>query len=322
MTGIYILANDRVYDWTVALLESLRAHDPDLPIVLIPFDANMSRLSAHARTYRFDLAKDSSLQALDEIGWTLAEGRPAGWIPMFRKLYAFWGPFDHAMYLDADIIALETLSDVLRAFAQSGRDFCYFDGTDEYVYRTASFIREMKARYGARLFNAGFWCARKGALSLQRVAEGVKAASAIREELLPDIMEQSAVNYLIQTAGLNYGGLQDLLPGMASHHWAVRWRRIERRDGAYRVGHRASPDFERRVKVLHWAGIRLSPLMPYRRLFLKYRLRSLPPAARLAYRARAAGSYVSGPMIREALHAAKQCAKKAGLHRHLTEAAP
>jgi hypothetical protein len=34
--GVYTLANDPMYDWLVAFLESLQEHEPDLPIVVYP----------------------------------------------------------------------------------------------------------------------------------------------------------------------------------------------------------------------------------------------------------------------------------------------
>ena len=153
---MYILANDVMYDWTIGLLESLREHDPELPVMVIPFDNRTTRLSRDCSRYGCGIVQDASLEALDRIGRTLADGNPeAVWIPMFRKLYSFWGPFDHALYLDADTVALESVLDVLRAFEKSRWDFCFFDGTDEYVYRSEAFVQQMKERHGAKLFNAG-----------------------------------------------------------------------------------------------------------------------------------------------------------------------
>ncbi|NEQ18501.1 MAG: methionine synthase, partial [Moorea sp. SIO3E2] len=38
--GIYITANDRVIEQSIALLNSIRCYDSDTPIVLIPYDDN------------------------------------------------------------------------------------------------------------------------------------------------------------------------------------------------------------------------------------------------------------------------------------------
>jgi len=36
--GIYITANDKVMDYAIACLNSIRLYDPEIPIVLIPYD--------------------------------------------------------------------------------------------------------------------------------------------------------------------------------------------------------------------------------------------------------------------------------------------
>ncbi len=38
--GIYIIANDQVIEQAIALLNSIRAYDPDTPIIMIPDDDN------------------------------------------------------------------------------------------------------------------------------------------------------------------------------------------------------------------------------------------------------------------------------------------
>jgi hypothetical protein len=38
--GIYIIANDKVTDHAIALLNSIRLHDKETPIVMIPYDDN------------------------------------------------------------------------------------------------------------------------------------------------------------------------------------------------------------------------------------------------------------------------------------------
>ena len=35
--GVYFLGNGGVLDWSIGLLESLRFHNPDIPLALIPY---------------------------------------------------------------------------------------------------------------------------------------------------------------------------------------------------------------------------------------------------------------------------------------------
>jgi hypothetical protein len=36
--GVYFLANDQILPWSKSFVRSFRAHNPDLPLCLIPFD--------------------------------------------------------------------------------------------------------------------------------------------------------------------------------------------------------------------------------------------------------------------------------------------
>jgi len=66
--GVYFLANDTYLEWAIALLESIRAWNPDLPLCLIPFDERADRLIGLTSTYAFSVWDDSSLQDLDAMG--------------------------------------------------------------------------------------------------------------------------------------------------------------------------------------------------------------------------------------------------------------
>ncbi len=43
--GIYIIANDKVTDHAIALLNSIRLHDKETPIVMIPYDDNYHKIA-------------------------------------------------------------------------------------------------------------------------------------------------------------------------------------------------------------------------------------------------------------------------------------
>jgi hypothetical protein len=43
--GIYIVANDRVYDNAIALLNSIRSYDPEVPVFLIPFNEEYQKVA-------------------------------------------------------------------------------------------------------------------------------------------------------------------------------------------------------------------------------------------------------------------------------------
>ena len=75
--ALYFLANDDVYDLTVAFLNSVRrAHD--LPLCLIPFDGRIERLGGLAGEYGFSIFdRRDILERCDAISRSF-HGAPIG----------------------------------------------------------------------------------------------------------------------------------------------------------------------------------------------------------------------------------------------------
>jgi hypothetical protein len=306
--GVYVLANDPMYDWMVAFLESFRAHNPDLPLSILPFDNRVERLRTLAGRYRFDVFEHASLARLDALGASFAAG-PAWWTPAFRRMACFWGPYQHFLCLDCDIVTLEDVRELLEAMREAGRDFCFFDQTDECVYTSPELLERMKREHHARPFNVGYWGGRRGAFTLDRVLERAGPARAVQAGFY-FCADQPFANFCVHTGGIQYGGFSDLIPDLAHHHWAARRRRIRWSGGHYRVGHRASPDFGKRLVLLHWAGYQATPFMPYRRLFLEYRLQSASPAARRAYHLGSGWRYLRHHLVRDLKETAKRLLRR------------
>ena len=66
--GVYFLANDHVLNWSIAFFESLRTHEPDMRLVMIPFDVRIEKIAALRDRYHFEIFDHPSLKALDELG--------------------------------------------------------------------------------------------------------------------------------------------------------------------------------------------------------------------------------------------------------------
>lgn len=70
MNGIYTLANDKVYDQVVALLNSIEVNiGADFPVCILPYDTNVERLQAEiAQRPQVTLFEDQdSLQRWDNF---------------------------------------------------------------------------------------------------------------------------------------------------------------------------------------------------------------------------------------------------------------
>lgn len=58
--GVYFSANDVVYDWAIAFLNSFRTFNPDLRLLLIPFNEQCDRLLQLRERYGFELYVDDT----------------------------------------------------------------------------------------------------------------------------------------------------------------------------------------------------------------------------------------------------------------------
>jgi hypothetical protein len=64
--GIYITANDRVIEQAIALLNSIRLQDSDIPVVLIPYDDNYQAI-AKILQERYGVQLYPDLQFIDRL---------------------------------------------------------------------------------------------------------------------------------------------------------------------------------------------------------------------------------------------------------------
>jgi hypothetical protein len=279
-TGIYCLANDNVLEWMIALLESLRSFEPSRELIVIPFDANIAKLSQLSGKYGFRFLSDDSLEMLDRVG---AEVNPDGgktWQRTFRKLACFWGPFNHFLFLDADIVILSELNEVFEAFLGSDYEFLYFDRDMEMAYQPGAFRDMMVKKHSSVGFNSGAFVSSKGCLSMGEVLRLAGGASSLIHNFTPN-GEQSFLNYCIDIKDLNKQQYCKVVPHASCSNWA-KWPIAKAPDGFHHIsdpGH----DSAKSLLFVHWAGFNHGPLMPHRRLFLRFRHYDKPTFIRVRY---------------------------------------
>ncbi|QIZ72531.1 Npun_R2821/Npun_R2822 family protein [Oxynema aestuarii] len=136
--GIYILANDVVYDQFVALVNSIEANvSPDLPICVIPYNDRLELIQKEIQ-FRPQLSLFENWEAMrrwDEFArdiWaahSVAQQHQShsDWYGgnLQRRLAAFEGDFDRFVYYDCDSLAMKPLD---RVFERLDRwDFVFDD---------------------------------------------------------------------------------------------------------------------------------------------------------------------------------------------------
>lgn len=276
--GIYFMANDRVAEHAIALVNSIRAFDGSTPIAMIPYDDEHAEVSSlMRREYSIETFADTAtLRWIDEeLDRCFGGGffrRPRN----FRKQACWFGPFEEFLYLDADIVVFEPIASVLDALADA--DFVCCD--DQHCGGLTHVFREsIRARFGDAelrgIFNGGLWGARRGAIGrAELTATWLECA---RHEEWFDFAhggsDQPILNYLVLSRLPRRRNL--FASGGAPRMWAgtpgLVW------DGARLV----DPAVGSAVRFLHWAGRPIGPGGPYWDVWRHFReLNSaLPPTS-------------------------------------------
>jgi hypothetical protein len=217
-SGVYFLADDGVLEWTIALLESLRAYSPDVRVLCIPFSSRTVKLRRLARRFDFVMYEDASIDALEAVGFALSDGTPGRTFGTFRKLAAFWGPLTRFLYLDADVVVLDQVEPLIDLTARSGLDLLYADANLDEVYRPGPVRDEMVTEFGSHGINTGVWAARAGVLSLDQVRRVVDPARS-RMHGFATTAEQPFFNLCLDLNRCRMASFTAASRGRVRWHW-------------------------------------------------------------------------------------------------------
>lgn len=270
--GVYFSANDVVYDWAIAFLNSFRTFNPDLKLILIPFNEDCDRILELQSKYDFDVYTDPSFSRLEAIGRAFELGHTPTGPYWFRRYAAFWGPCDRFLYLDVRQVILADLTSFLTALDEFKFDFLHYDCAINQVYEPGEFRRQLLRAGKGRGFNSGRWAALKGLFSLEEFEELATEALKIRDQLNPRNTDQAFINYCCDFKPLRSGHFAEVIGDICQNAWARQPGKIYRDDKTYRLWDYGGLDHKKQVFLVHWAGYKLTATMPHRKLFDKYLL--------------------------------------------------
>lgn len=284
--GVYILANDRVFDQAIALLTSLRLYDPSIPVIMIPFDENHHRIEAVAKDY-FQVQLFQETNFLEKLTQDIATIFPESFLRLpdkLRKLSVWFGPLDEFAYIDTDILLFQSITKSLNYLAEADFFCCDFQqqthGINEVftpIVKTQDLFAESELK---DVFNGGFWGSRKGIFTYEAMLNYLQECAIHREyfDFSTGTTDQPILNYLVLKTiqrRLNIAQVHPDEPGS----WAGS-SHFEQNDQLLYDG-------DRRLRYLHWAGCPIRPGSPYWELWCSYRfqtvsepLRNLPPSAK------------------------------------------
>jgi len=273
--GIYIIANDKVSEQAIALLNSIRSYDPDVSVFLIPFNDNYQNLAA-ILSEKHNVQIFPDLDFLNQFTQKIAEIFDRDFLALpnkMRKLVAWFGPLDEFLYIDTDIIVFEKIADVLDSLSQFGficNDYHHAGRGLQDIF--SPLIREQKIFTEEQLsdvFNSGFWASKKGTISLEEMYELLRECSQHREyfDFSSQVTDQPILNYIVLKSIPKRLNLVKI-PGGGPGSWAGS-KHFQERD-------RVLYDGEKRLQYIHWAGTPMKPGAPYRELWEYYRYLNEP----------------------------------------------
>jgi len=271
--GVYFSANDVVYDWAIAFLNSFRTFNPDLRLILIPFNDECDRLLKLSDIYSFEIYTDSSFSRLEAIGQGFELGYTSTGPYWFRRYASFWGPLDYFMYLDSRQLILADLKPFIEAVEILGFDFLHYDCAIDQVYEPGAFRQKLLRQGRGRGFNSGRWASRKGLFSIEEFEHLAESALKIRNQLNPRNTDQAFINYCCDMKPVRYGHLAEIIGGICQNGWANQPGNIFRDSDKYFLWSYGSLDHRKQVILLHWAGYKLNSLIPHINLFCSFYLK-------------------------------------------------
>jgi lipopolysaccharide biosynthesis glycosyltransferase len=268
--GIYIVANDRVIDNAIALLNSIRYYDPEVTIYLIPFNDNYHKVAEQLATlHKVQIFPD--LELIDKFTKRIGEIFDRDFLALpnkMRKLVAWFGPLDEFIYIDTDIVVFEKIADNLDKLSEVDFFCCdYHHANDKLRNIFSPFVKEQQIFSDAQLqdvFNSGFWASKKGIITEQQMDEALRECAVHREyfDFSEGVTDQPILNYLVLKLIAKRGNLVKI-PGGGPGSWAGS-QNFQQQDYALY-------DRGQRLKYLHWAGTRIKTGSPYWQLWEHYR---------------------------------------------------
>ncbi len=269
--GLYFSANDAVFDWALAFLESFRHFNPDLPCRLIPFNENCQRLISVADRYNFSVFEHPSFGLLEDIGTRLEVGCTRYSKYWFRRFAAFDGEFDQFAYFDTRSLILSNFAESFAICREYDLDMLYFDCAINQVYNSGEIRSSLVIDHGARGFISGRWFSRKGLFTTRDFLEAADFCERNRSQMNPRNTDQFFLNYLCDRRHIRMAPLPDIDSRFCGSTWVRQPGYVYCDNGVFYRWDHGGLDHKKVVHSLHWAGIKLSPAMPEAKWFYHFR---------------------------------------------------
>jgi hypothetical protein len=247
--GIAIVANDKVFKWLLAFLESWRVTNATTPLYIIPYDENCTQTRQAASVYGATMVEDE-LEEIDALARRLYPLTP-GRRRRLRKLQCLGLPLDQVIYLDADIVLFRDFSPLFGKLVPGKCEFIIASTSPDYVYNDAG-----QGQFeGATLFNDGFFSTSSSLLNIgdfiRTIDENEKLFHAVRKR--GGLFAQPLVNFVVHSKKMAVTSLAATLPNASDESFYKPLSAGFAADGLPVDGE------DREIYFCHWAGATLLP---------------------------------------------------------------
>jgi hypothetical protein len=292
MDGICTLANDRVYDQLIALLNSIEANaGSQTPVCVYPYDDNTEKIAQEiAKRPNVQLWSDrDSIQRWDNFAQAAWDTHPTArqrWggdgyhrFGTHRRYGAFDGPFARFLYMDADTLLLGSVESIFEQLSQNDcivYDFQYKDPAHVYEIFSPKLAEVFSAeRVKSEIFCSGFYASKKDLFDEEKrnwLIEQLKVGEA--EILYPMAPDQTLINYMMMRSQCPIYNFALQLPKNKRTGCSVTSKHFKAKNNLlYDKGNQ--------ITYLHYIGIASRVFnrvcggenlnFPYREIFLHYR---------------------------------------------------
>jgi hypothetical protein len=300
MNGICTLANDRVYDQLIALLNSIESiYGQQMPVCIYPYDQQIERIAdavktrPHVQLYD-DWETIHRWQQFARQVWQVHPTAHQRWgnpdpeyyyrMGMHHRFCGFEAPFDRFLYMDADTLLLNSVDSIFERLTQYEwvvYDFQYKDPAHVYEVNSAKLEQIFSQQHiQTQIFCAGFFASRRGlfdAAQTEWLLAQLRGGDA--EILYPMAPDQTILNYMAMKSGHSVFNFALNLPDTIKTGNSVTSLHFEEHD--HQLYDRGKP-----LTYLHYIGLPSSLFtqvcagenidFPYRDIFLHYRYLNQP----------------------------------------------
>ncbi|MGB3759848.1 MAG: Npun_R2821/Npun_R2822 family protein [Rivularia sp. (in: cyanobacteria)] len=292
--GLYILANDVVYDQLVALLNSIEVNAGKYPVSIIPYNDQLekvreevkhrSNVEIFADKQAIKLWQDFSTEVWQAHPDAFKEWQEKGVSGLYRggthhRFAGFEGAFDKFIYIDADVLIINSLDYIFEQLNQN--DFVVYDFQHKdlsHVYDVNSDkVRDVfpQSRLDNEIFCSGFYGTKKHLFDVERRNYLLSQLQAGEAEILyKNAPDQTILNYMVMRSEVSSYNFAWNLPQSEITGCCVTSPHFEERDNLVY-------DKDNRLTYLHYIGLSSKFFervcsgenidFPYRETFLHYR---------------------------------------------------